>query len=159
MRAGIRVEFVDEATVRGEMPLSDSGARTQRARWEGGRMRMMRRLAPRLMGDVLHGRLRMIEPLLDLLSAPIATGVLLLLIAACLPVAWLRLYVLGAFLVLMFHITAAASCGSGFWGSMRVLASAPVYILWKVWTFPEIWRTSRSESAWVRTRRDTVIDG
>jgi cellulose synthase/poly-beta-1,6-N-acetylglucosamine synthase-like glycosyltransferase len=159
VRAGIRVEFVDEATVRGEMPLSDSGARTQRARWEGGRMRIMRRLAPQLMGDVLHGRLRMIEPLLDLLSAPIATGVLLLLIAACLPVAWLRLYVLGAFLVLMFHITAAASCGSGFWGSMRVLASAPVYILWKVWTFPEIWRTSRSESAWVRTKRDTVIDG
>ncbi|MGA2887860.1 MAG: glycosyltransferase family 2 protein [Terracidiphilus sp.] len=159
VRAGIRVEFIDTAAVRGEMAVSDRGARTQRARWEGGRQRMMKRWAPRLMVDLLSGRFRLIEPLLDLLAAPIATEVALLLVAACLPLPWLRLYALGGFLVLIVHVTAAAACGSDFWKTMGVLTTAPVYILWKLWVFPEIWRTSRANSAWVRTERDVPADG
>jgi cellulose synthase/poly-beta-1,6-N-acetylglucosamine synthase-like glycosyltransferase len=159
VRAGIRVEFVDTASVSGEMPRSDHGARTQRARWEGGRRRMMKRWAPSLMGDLLRGRARVIEPLLDLLAAPIATEVSLLLLAACLPVAWLRFYALGALLVLAFHVTAAAACGSGFWAMIRVLGTAPAYIFWKIWILPEVWRASRADSAWVRTARETPGDG
>jgi hypothetical protein len=159
VRAGIRVEFVDTAVVRGEMPLSVQGARTQRARWEGGRQRMMKRWAPTLMGDLLRGRARSIEPLLDLLALPIATEALLLLVAACLPVAWLRLYARGGFLVLMLHVTVAATCGSGFWGMVRVLATAPGYIFWKLWNLPHTWRTARADSAWVRTERDAPADG
>jgi hypothetical protein len=159
VRAGIRVEYVDTAAVSGEMPRSDRGARAQHARWEGGRQRMMRRWAPRLMGDVLRGRVRLIEPLLDLLSAPIATEVCLLLVAACLPIASLRLYALGAVLVLTLHITAAAACGSGFWGKMRALATAPAYCFWKLWILPDVWRASRADSAWVRTARDIPGDG
>jgi len=64
LRAGIRVEFVNSATVRGEMPLSNQGARTQRARWEGGRRRMIRRWVPTLMGDLFRGRVKALEPLL-----------------------------------------------------------------------------------------------
>jgi GT2 family glycosyltransferase len=159
VRAGIRVEFVETATVSGEMPQSDQGARTQRARWEGGRRRMMRRWAPRLMGDLVRGRARVLEPLLDLLALPIATEVCLLLVAACLPVAWLRLYALGGFLVLTLHVTAAAACGSGLRGTIRVLATAPAYIFWKLWILPEVWRASRANSSWVRTARDTAGDG
>jgi GT2 family glycosyltransferase len=159
VRAGIRVEFVDTAAVSGEMPLSNIGAQTQRARWEGGRRRMMRRWAPRLMGDVLRGRARLIEPLLDLLAAPIASGACLLLIAVCLPVAWLRLYALGGFLVLALHVTAAAVGGSSVRGTLRVLATVPAYILWKVWMLPNVWRASRADSLWVRTARDTPGDG
>jgi cellulose synthase/poly-beta-1,6-N-acetylglucosamine synthase-like glycosyltransferase len=158
VRADIRVEFVDTAVVRGQMPISDHGARTQRARWEGGRQHMMRRWAPKLMADLLRGRVRLIEPLLDLLALPIATEAALLLVAACLPVAWLRLYVMGAFLVLIVHVSAAAACGSGFWRTMRVLTTAPAYIFWKLWIFPEIWRASRANSAWVRTARDSPAD-
>jgi hypothetical protein len=153
------VEFVDTATVSGEMPRSDHGARTQRARWEGGRRRMMRRWAPRLMGDVLRGRVRLIEPLLDLLAAPIATEVSLLLVAACLPVAPLRLYALAALLVLTAHVTVAAACGPGFWGTMRVLITAPAYFFWKLSILPDVWRASRPDSAWVRTARDAPGDG
>jgi cellulose synthase/poly-beta-1,6-N-acetylglucosamine synthase-like glycosyltransferase len=159
IRAGIRVEFVNTAAVRGEMPITDQGACTQRARWEGGRQRMMRRWAPRLMADLLRGQVRVIEPLLDLLALPIATEVCLLLAAVCLPVVWLRLYVLGAFLVLIVHVSVAASCGSSFWGTMRILAAAPAYIFWKLRLFPEIWRTSRANSAWMRTERDSPADG
>lgn len=120
---------------------------------------MMRRWVPKLMADLLRGRVRVIEPLLDLLALSIATEVYLLLVAVCLPDEWLRLYVLGAFLVLAVHIAVAASCGSSFWETMRILASAPAYILWKVRLLPEIWRTSRTDSAWKRTERDFPADG
>jgi cellulose synthase/poly-beta-1,6-N-acetylglucosamine synthase-like glycosyltransferase len=159
VRAGIRVEFIDSAAVRGEMPVSTTGARAQRARWEGGRLRMMRRWALKLLGGVFRGHGRQIEPLLDLLALPIALEVILLLIAACLPLSWLRLYALAAFAVLQFHITAAAIQGPGFWTAMKALSIVPSYILWKLWIFPETWRTSRLNAKWVRTQRASTVDG
>ncbi|MGA2848339.1 MAG: glycosyltransferase [Terracidiphilus sp.] len=159
VRAGIRVEFIDAAAVRGEMPVAAKSAQTQRARWEGGRMLMMRQWAPGLTADVFRGRLRLIEPLFDLLALPIAMEVTLLLIAACLPVTWLRLYVLGAFSVLLLHVMSAAILGSGFWKAMEAMSSVPGYILWKLWILPEIWRTSRANAAWVRTKRESPADG
>ncbi len=159
VRARIRVEFVDTASVSGEMSHSDIGAQTQRARWEGGRQRMMRRWAPRLMRDVLRGQVRLIEPLLDLLSAPIAFAACLLLVAAFLPIAWLRLYALGGFLVLALHVTTAAAGSSSLPGTLRVLATVPAYVFWKLWMLPDVWRASRADSLWVRTARDTPGDG
>ena len=158
VRAGIRVEFADTAVVKGEMPCSDQGSRTQRARWEGGRRLMMKQWAPRLMVELLRGRVRLLEPLLDLLAAPIATEVCLLLVAVCLPVVWLRLYALGGFLVLALHVATAAACGSGLRGTMKVLASIPAYIFWKLWIFRDIRRGSRRDSSWVRTARETPGD-
>jgi cellulose synthase/poly-beta-1,6-N-acetylglucosamine synthase-like glycosyltransferase len=159
VRAGIRVEFIDTAAVRGEMPVTAKGARAQRARWEGGRQLMMRRWAPKLMADVLRGRLRQMEPLLDLLALPIASELILLMFAACLPVLWLRFYVLTAFAVLVFHLSVAAIRGPGFWSTLKASSTVPAYILWKLRIFPEIWRTSRANAAWVRAARETSADG
>ncbi|MGD0939051.1 MAG: glycosyltransferase family 2 protein [Terracidiphilus sp.] len=159
VRAGIRVEFVETATVRGEMPRSDGGARTQRARWEGGRRRITRQWAPKLMGELLRGRARLLEPLIDLLAAPISTEVCLLLVAACLPVVWLRLYALAGFFILALHVVTAAACGSGLTGTMKALTSVPGYIFWKIRILPEVWRASRADSLWVRTARETPGDG
>jgi cellulose synthase/poly-beta-1,6-N-acetylglucosamine synthase-like glycosyltransferase len=159
VRAGIRVEFIDSAAVRGEMPVSNKGARTQRARWEGGRLRMMRRWTPALLVGVFRGHVRQIEPLLDLLSLPIASGVILLFIAACLPVSWLRLYSLAAFAVLLLHISAAAAKGPGFRTALKALSIVPFFILWKLWMTLEIWRTSLLDAAWVRTERESIADG
>lgn len=159
VRAGIRVEFIDSAAVRAEMPVSIKGARTQRARWEGGRLLMMKRWAPELLAGVFRGRVRQLEPLLDLLALPIASEVILLVIAACLPVSWLRLYTLVAFAVLLLHIAAATIKGAGFWTAMKALSIVPFYILWKLWIVPEIWRKSWLNAAWVRTERESVVDG
>ncbi len=159
VRAGIRVEFIDTVVVHGEMPVTSKSAKAQRARWEGGRLRVMKQWAPRLLADVVRGRVRLMEPLFDLLALPISAGVTLLIAAACMPVAWLRLYVLGAFVVLLLHLTAAAVSGPGLWGTMKALSSAPGYILWKLWIFPEIWRASRANAAWVRTDRELPADG
>jgi hypothetical protein len=120
---------------------------------------MMRRWTIDLLGGVFSGQVRQIEPLLDLMALPIASEVVLLLIAACLSLAWLRLYVLGAFVVLLFHITTAAISGPGLWNATKALSIVPSYIFWKLWTLPEIWRTSRSDAAWVRTERQSTADG
>lgn len=159
VRAGISVEFIDAAAVRGEMPVTSKGAQGQRARWEGGRIRVMKRWAPKLLAGVISGQARLIEPLLDLLALPIALAVTLLIVGALLPVTWLRFYVLGAFAVFLVHVTAAALTGPGLWGSMKALSTVPGYILWKLWIFPEIWRASRANATWVRTVRESHADG
>jgi cellulose synthase/poly-beta-1,6-N-acetylglucosamine synthase-like glycosyltransferase len=159
VRANIRVEFIDTAVVRGEMPVTSKGAKTQRARWEGGRLRVMKYWAPKLLADVVNGRVRLIEPLLDVLALPISLEVTLLVLAACLPVTWLRLYAMGAFAALLVHLTAAAVSGPGLWETVKTLSNAPAYILWKIWIFPDIWRASRANAAWVRTERESPVDG
>jgi hypothetical protein len=159
VRAGIRVAFVDTVAVRGEMPVTAKGAQAQRARWEGGRQRMMRKWGPELLAAVLRGDVRSLEPLLDLLALPIASEAILLLIAACLPVPWLRLYAITAFGVLSFHIATAAVEGPGIWPALKALSTVPRYILWKLWSLPQIWRTSGVNATWVRTEREYRADG
>jgi cellulose synthase/poly-beta-1,6-N-acetylglucosamine synthase-like glycosyltransferase len=159
VRANIRVEFIDTTVVHGEMPVTSKGAKAQRARWEGGRLRVMKHWAPKLLADVVNGRVRLIEPLLDLLALPISLEVTLLVLAACLPVTWLRLYALGGFAALLVHLTVAAVSGPGLWGTVKALSNVPSYILWKLWIFPDIWRASRANATWVRTERESPVDG
>ncbi len=135
---GIRVRFIDEAIVYGEMPVTAAAATTQRARWEGGRKRMAKQWTPRLLASVLRGRVSLFEPLLDLLSVPIATEVMLLLLAACLPLLWMRLYALAGFADLALHVLAAARSGLGIRASLHILANVPRYILWKICITPEV---------------------
>jgi hypothetical protein len=85
--------------------------------------------------------------------------VILLFIAACLPVSWLRLYSLAAFAVLLLHISAAAAKGPGFRTALKALSIVPFFILWKLWMTLEIWRTSLLDAAWVRTERESIADG
>lgn len=155
VQTGIRVEFVDNASVRGEMPISAKGSSTQRARWEGGRILIMRQWAPKLLSEILRGRVRLIEPLFDLLGLPLALEVTLLLVSVLMPFAWLRLYVAGAFAVIGLHLLAAAASGPNFFGALKVLLTAPAYIAWKLCMLPAIWRTSRANAMWVRTERDS----
>jgi cellulose synthase/poly-beta-1,6-N-acetylglucosamine synthase-like glycosyltransferase len=155
VRASIRVEFLNAATVLGEMPIGGKGASTQRSRWEGGRLRMVKGWALPLLWDVLRGRIRMLEPLLDLVGLPLAIEVSLLFVALCLPVHWLRLYALAGFAVLAFHLFVAAVYGPGVKASGRILFTAPGYIVWKLWMLPQIWKASRRDASWVRTDRDT----
>jgi hypothetical protein len=53
----------------------------------------------------------------------------------------------------------AAVKGPGLRETMKALSTVPGYLLWKVRMIPQIWRTSRSGAAWVRTERDSVANG
>jgi cellulose synthase/poly-beta-1,6-N-acetylglucosamine synthase-like glycosyltransferase len=158
LRAGVRVRFIDAAAVRGDMPATGKSSRTQRARWEGGRIHLMQRFAPRLLINLLRGRVSHLAPLFDLLALPMASVVILLMIMACFSFLWIRVYVMVAFAVLIFHVTAVAIEGPGLSESMKALSTVPAYILWKLWILPETWRTSRADAKWVRTDREPVVD-
>jgi cellulose synthase/poly-beta-1,6-N-acetylglucosamine synthase-like glycosyltransferase len=154
VREGERVEFLPDAFVYADMPVAGSGVKTQRARWEGGRLRMIREHAPSLLGEVLTGRFRMLEPLLELLLLPLAMHVLFLLAAVAFPFAPVRLYGLAGLALVLLHVLAGVLVSRGGWRDVAALAAAPFYVVWKVLMIPLLIRTSRSSSAWVRTERE-----
>jgi cellulose synthase/poly-beta-1,6-N-acetylglucosamine synthase-like glycosyltransferase len=152
VRAGLRVQFVDSAAVYGDMPAAGAGVKTQRARWEGGRFRMMAEKIPALTAEILRGRLRLAEPALDLLLLPLAFHVSLLLMALLAPTP-LREIALAGLSVVVLHLFAAILVGGGTMKDVAVLAAAPFYIVWKILLIPKLFATSRSGAAWVRTER------
>jgi GT2 family glycosyltransferase len=153
---GKKVQFLEDAKVSSALPSSSQGEATQRSRWEGGRANAARIWILPLLQQLVRGRIRMLEPVLDLMSLPIGYAVFLLLAGLCLPLVWVRVYALAALTVIGCHVLVAAWSGEDFAGDMRILARAPGYILWKLAMLPALLRSSRREAAWVRTERDVA---
>src|ERR1700690_379004 len=153
VRAGKRVQFADRAIVRGVMPSAGKGVETQRSRWEGGRLRILRERTPGLALDVLSGRLRALEPLFDLLLLPLAFHVTLLVLAASTPYWIVRATGLVGLAMVATHLIVAIIVGGGSWRDFVALLAAPFYVLWKLLLIPSLVRSSKSNSAWVRTER------
>jgi cellulose synthase/poly-beta-1,6-N-acetylglucosamine synthase-like glycosyltransferase len=154
-RCGVRVRFVEEATVTSEVaPHQEDGSARQQARWEGGRFLAMRLWAPRLAGDVLHGQWRSAEPLLDLLGLPLALAILLLLLALAVPLTWSRIYALLAFSVLITHVLSAAAEAHGLRQGVRAMLSLPRYVAWKIALVPRTLKASGRDAVWTATARD-----
>jgi cellulose synthase/poly-beta-1,6-N-acetylglucosamine synthase-like glycosyltransferase len=155
--SGKKVQFLHDAQVWSGMPPSKQGEATQRSRWEGGRANAAVTWFGPLLRQLMRGRLRMVEPLLDLMSLPIGYVAFLLLFALCLPLEWLRIYTSLAGTILGCHVLAAAWVGNSFAGDLRILARVPGYILWKLTMLPSILRSSRTNAAWVRTERQPTM--
>jgi cellulose synthase/poly-beta-1,6-N-acetylglucosamine synthase-like glycosyltransferase len=151
--AGIRVAYVPEALVCSEAPQSSTAAATQTARWEGGRLRMLNTVAPRLAARVLCGDLRLIEPLLDLSGMPIAIEVALLCLLAALPSHWMHLYSAVAAGIILLHLAVVIGMSSDPGGDALSLLHAPFYIVKKIFMVPTIVRMAGGKAAWVRTSR------
>jgi hypothetical protein len=151
VRSGLRMEFVDDSAVFGEMAVGGKGIETQRSRWEGGRVRMIGQSAPKLLGDVLRGRWLCLEPLMELLLLPLAFHVVLLVVASMSPWMLPRVVGLAGLAAVLVHLAAAIVVGEGGWADVAALGMAPLYILWKVLLIPKLLRSARTEQAWVRT--------
>jgi hypothetical protein len=136
------------------MPSQGKGIKTQRARWEGGRFRMIRSAAPDLLGRVLRGRGRFVEPLLDLLLLPLGLHVALLVIGLASPQLWLRMYGAFGLAVAGGHVLSAITIGGGGWCDLEARALAPFYILSKICMLPSILCAARRDAPWVRTERE-----
>jgi cellulose synthase/poly-beta-1,6-N-acetylglucosamine synthase-like glycosyltransferase len=156
VRAGLEVRFVDAVTVFGEIPSAGPGVATQRKRWEGGRLRMVYLSVPGLLKEILRGNLRQIEPTLELLLLPLGfhVGVLAFLLIMT-PILAARAYAGAALLLVAFHVVAAVFVGGGGWADILALLSVPLYVLWKIWMIPGLWRSARQGTEWVRTERET----
>lgn len=156
VRAGRRVDYAEDTEVLADMPLGPRAAGQQRVRWEGGRLRMIAEHSPLLLREVLGGRLRLVEPLLELLLLPLAMHCALLLLCLATPDTGLRLYALAAFAVCAAHVVSAAlRCGRGF-KDLAALASVPRYVAWKLALLPATVRGASRATAWIRTERETL---
>ena len=159
IRAGIRVEFLNHVSVFGEMPESSAAATSQRARWEGGRILMRRLWSKPLALEVLRGRLRMMEPLLDLRAVPLATQAALLILAlTCGLISHiysLAVYALVGIATLMLYILVSAALGPDTLATLGSLAAAPGFLAWKILMIPRTRLAARSDAAWVRTERNS----
>lgn len=156
VRAGLTVRFADAVTVKAEMPVGGQGAKTQRARWEGGRLRMALQTVPSLLAEIASGRLRLIEPLLDLLLLPLAFHVLILFATLIPPYAPTRLYAFFGLGIVALHILAAIRVGGGGIKDLAALCAAPFYMAWKVLLIPAMLKTAGKNADWVRTERSVT---
>jgi cellulose synthase/poly-beta-1,6-N-acetylglucosamine synthase-like glycosyltransferase len=150
--AGVKVEYVGSTVVYGLMPAGGTGRATQRARWEGGRLRIMRERFTWLLGRALRGDLHFAEILLDLLLMPLAFHVLLLASALTSP-GFARTAGFTGFAVLAVHIALASAAGRSPLNDLKALARVPLYLVWKLAQMPRIITTSARAAGWVRTAR------
>jgi 1,2-diacylglycerol 3-beta-glucosyltransferase len=160
--AGYRVAYCDEAHVNGEMVSTESAARSQRQRWEGGRFRLIRAKVPVLLRRAIAGPSRVcLDLALDLLILPLSYIVLsaaaLLAVTIALSLVQPSAFdhaLLGAGIfdcaVLAAYVCrgwALSGIGiKGFWDLLRV----PGFILWKLLLLVSGPRTT----AWIRTKRE-----
>ena len=153
VRSGRRVQFLDRTAVYGEIPAGGKGVETQRSRWEGGRFRMLATEGPRLGHEVLGGKFRMLEPLLELLLLPLAFHVPLLLLAVAVPFIPARILGIFGLSLVFMHLATAAVIGKAGARDLMALTMAPFYILWKLLLIPKLLRNAGAHTSWVRTER------
>jgi cellulose synthase/poly-beta-1,6-N-acetylglucosamine synthase-like glycosyltransferase len=154
VRSGRRIRFIETTSVYGETPSARRAATSQRTRWEGGRLRMIREHAPGLAKDVLRGHWACLEPLLDLLLLPLAFHVVLLLVAASAPFGIVRMAGLIGLALTVTHLGLALLFADGTWKEALALCAAPAYIVWKLLLLPALARASGANARWVRTERN-----
>jgi cellulose synthase/poly-beta-1,6-N-acetylglucosamine synthase-like glycosyltransferase len=158
VRAGVRVHFIEQATVTSEAAPSHGNASShQQARWEGGRILAIRMWTRRLADDLLRGRWRSAEPLLDLLGLPLAMALVLLMITLAVPEHWTRLYACTALMVLAAHVVSAAAEGLGWKEAVKTVIAVPAYMAWKLSLVPRTLLASRPNAVWTPTPRDQSL--
>jgi hypothetical protein len=89
-------------------------------------------------------------------SLPLGYAALALFLALSIPLTWLRIYSVSAFIVIGLHVITAAWKGPSFYEDIRILTRVPGYVVWKLQIFPRLLQGSRLNAAWNRTERDTV---
>ncbi|UCE62864.1 MAG: glycosyltransferase [Nitrospirota bacterium] len=153
IKAGRRIRFTDATTVRSDLPTNSGGATDQRARWEGGRFRLMLERIPGLLLQVFKGQWRFVEPLFELLLLPLSFHVLLLMMALLVGPSPARWYAVTALGIVAGHVLLALRKGGGEAKELFALMGLPVFLIWKVILIPMLGKMARKNAQWVRTER------
>jgi cellulose synthase/poly-beta-1,6-N-acetylglucosamine synthase-like glycosyltransferase len=158
--AGYRVHYADEAFVAATMVSGEQAARSQRQRWEGGRLQLVRSRSFALLkaGMGPDGRV-CLDLALDLLVLPlsyVAANVAALIVFAGVALLWqpsLQMWWwvgLGCGVSLALYVLRGWQLsGVGVRGLVDLLR-APAFVLWKVLLMAR----ARGSPEWVRTRRE-----
>ena len=154
VRAGKRVQFLSDCSIYSEMCADGREAAPQRARWEGGRLRLLAEKGPNLAVEVLRTRdPHRLESLLDLLLLPLAYQTMLLSFLALIGPGAFRIYAILGLLLIIFHVGQAMYLGGSKLSDIKVLAVVPKYIGWKILNLPSIAKASTKDAVWRRTQR------
>ncbi len=159
VRSGRKVRFTDATSVYGRMPVSGKAARTQRARWEGGRTRMLVDHGPSLLRGIMRGEIRLVEPLMDLLLLPLSFHVLLLLLTLFVLGDPVRTYALAGLGVVGLHVLCSILVAGDVLRDLTALLAAPLYVIWKILILPLSVRAAGNKMVWVRTNRENSKGG
>jgi hypothetical protein len=156
--AGYRVAYCDESHVNGEMVTSEHAARSQRQRWEGGRVALIREKVPALLRAAVAGcSLVCLDLAIDLLVLPLSYVVLnvaaIIAVGALNPEGF-RWALLTVGLIDLLALSAYVGRGwmlsgigiEGIWDLLRV----PVFLVWKLL----IIRFYPKPNNWIRTKRE-----
>jgi cellulose synthase/poly-beta-1,6-N-acetylglucosamine synthase-like glycosyltransferase len=158
------VVFAPEAVVYARMPEQAKNAESQRARWESGRLSVIRAYAGKLFWNALKNRsFKVLDALIDLLTPAFvnmlvlatAMGVLTLLLtlvgvhdAEPFVTPWVILEGFAAAYVIIGLLAARADMGL-----YKTLLYFPRYALWKMMLYVKLLVYGRPER-WVRTTRE-----
>jgi cellulose synthase/poly-beta-1,6-N-acetylglucosamine synthase-like glycosyltransferase len=159
--AGYRVHHAGEAHVYGEMVAGEKASRSQRRRWEGGRLQLAKLHGPRLLRLGLARRSALLFDLgVDVLMPPLsilaladgaglaASLALFVLRGPGLPLALFGFCVL---VLVAYVLRGWQISGTGARG-LRDLLCAPFYVIWKVALAA---RGDGKSKDWVRTQRES----
>jgi cellulose synthase/poly-beta-1,6-N-acetylglucosamine synthase-like glycosyltransferase len=152
--AGIRVQWVEEAGVLAQIAPRGAVQARQEARWEGGRLRVAAISTLPLFTAAIRGNLRALGVLAEFWSLPMARGVLGLLLAAVLPVPWLREFAAFCALLTLLYVLQAALLGPAPAKDVAALLLAPFHVLWKAALTPMVLLHTRRRTQWTRTGRE-----
>lgn len=159
---GIRIAYADDAKVYGEMVSTAKGSETQRQRWEGGRMQMVREKLPALLKGAIQQKSGLLLDLaLDLAVPPLSYLGLFLFLGLGLEAArvWMGgypvlstvLWGIGCVGLALYLVRGILLSELGF-RAVTALAWAPVYVVWKVFI---ALKPGKKNQAWIRTRRES----
>jgi cellulose synthase/poly-beta-1,6-N-acetylglucosamine synthase-like glycosyltransferase len=154
--------FCAWAHVRSVLPSSESAAKTQRRRWEGGHLQMIRAHLPRLLvRAATTPSANCLSLALDLMVPPLAFLVVTATSAA--GAAWvLTAFGIGAgpALLLTAELGLIAAAVGAAWARhgrevlpLRQALQIPLYVAWKIPNYVAI-LTRRTREGWVRTERN-----
>jgi hypothetical protein len=156
--AGYRVAYCDESHVNGEMVTSERAARSQRQRWEGGRIGLIREKVPALLRAAVARRsLVCLDLALDLLVLPLSyvvvnvVGIIAIgaldpdgLRSALLTVGLIDLLALAVYVCRGWMLSETGIVG------ICDLLRVPVFLFWKLL----IIRFHPKPNTWIRTKRE-----
>jgi cellulose synthase/poly-beta-1,6-N-acetylglucosamine synthase-like glycosyltransferase len=158
--AGHRVEYAAEAFSNADMAATEKTARSQRQRWEQGRMDMVRsRMLPLLRAAVFTPSLVCLDLAVELIVPPLSylvMNVMLLgVIAAVLMLWWPALgfwswWALGCAAILVLYVLRGWQLSGMGARGLLALAHVPGFILWRI----RLLLSRKTSSEWVRTERE-----
>ncbi len=155
--SGMRVDFAPETPVFADMPVNLAQAASQNARWERGRLQLVRQHVPRLIVEGLkHASLIRLdaaaEQLIPPLSVPFALGALCLVASVALGSPELAALAAATLVGQVVYLLSGLVMVGAPLSMYVALSAAPVYIAWKVGLYGRALVTS-SATTWVRTAR------